>query len=128
VDFTFEFSEDAKHLTVTLVGVVDSEGVDGFSLALLADERFRSGLTWLVDLSCATEGVSPEEVRERAATRVLERDWRRPPRAIAFVAGNGAVARELELWRAQLGGSQSHRRVFRSREEAEAWLVTQADA
>lgn len=128
MDFTLEFSEDATHLTVTLVGAVDAGGDDRFNRALLADERFRAGLTWLVDVTSATEGVPSEDVREQAATQVLERDWGRPPRAIAFVAGDGDAARELELWRAQLGGSQSHRRVFTSRDEAEAWLVAQANA
>jgi hypothetical protein len=125
VEYTIEFSDDAKHMTVTLVGLIDAVSIDRFNRALLDDARFRSGLTWLVDLTSATEDAPSKEARETAATQVLERDWRRPPRAIAFVAKDDADARELELWRAQLGGSQSHRRVFLSRDEAESWLMTQ---
>lgn len=124
MESTIEFSDDGDRLNVSLVGVVDAEGVDRFNEALAADPRLRAGLSWLVDLTAAKRDPAPDVItRVRHATEVLQRDWLHPPRAIAFVVADREDAHEAEMWRAQLGGSQSRRKIFRSREEAEAWLA-----
>ncbi len=129
MDFTIDFSEDEARLTVTLTGVATGEGVDSFNRTLEADPRFRTGLTWLVDLTGAVEDTAPDVVTPvRHATEVLRRDWLHPPRAIAFLVADAEAAHRAELWRAQLGGSQSRRRVFTRREDAEAWLATEAES
>ena len=123
VELTIDFSEDGRRVTAALVGAVDSESIHHFNRALEADPRFRADLTILIDVTGAEISPDPQVVaRVQAATSVLHRDWLRPPRAIAFVARDEDAARELELWRAQLGGSESRRAVFLSREDAEAWL------
>lgn len=127
MEFTLDFDDDAKRLTVTLTGSVDSAGIDRFNQTLAADRRFRTGLTWLVDLTAATQDPPSDVItRVRTATTVLQRDWFHPPRAIAFVVADDDAVREAELWRAQLGGSHSRRKVFRSRDDAEAWLANEA--
>ena len=92
---------------------------------LLSDSRFRAGVTILVDCTALdTSGMSDEDVQELTEPMV-QRDWHFPPSAVAIIAPGDRIFESARSYRAHLGGSRSHRQVFRSRAEAEAWLAEQ---
>jgi hypothetical protein len=123
MEYAFEFGADGpQDLTITLAGVASSSGMEALVRDLTSEPRFRGGLTILVDLSALnTSGLSAEEMRAMADS-VSGRDWEFPAAAIALVAPSARTFDDAMLYRAHVGGSKSGREVFRSREEALAWL------
>ncbi len=126
MEYTIEFGAgEPQDLTVTMWGVADVTTLRRFNADLTANPSYRGGLLMLAETSdLDLSGLSDREL-EQIAAEIIERDWGSPPRAVAVVDLNsetGARARELV---AHLGGSQSRRRVFTSREAAVAWLREQ---
>ncbi|HET8893592.1 MAG TPA: hypothetical protein VFM96_05805 [Gaiellaceae bacterium] len=126
MEYTIEFNgEGPSDLTITLRGVGDPDTVARCNTEFASDSRFRSGLLMLVDLSEFESQPMTETEAETAIKRIQERDWDHPVAAIAFVVADEQAAHEFMQWRARLGGSRSHREVFTSRADADAWLATQ---
>jgi hypothetical protein len=125
MDYTIEFGENGPpDLTITLRGVGDPVAVARCNEEFASDPRFRSGLSMLVDLTEFKNQPLSEAQAEVTVDRVQERDWNYPVAAIAFVIADEQAAQEMMEWRARLGGSQSRRKVFMSREDAVTWLAT----
>src|SRR3954454_13740889 len=113
---------------MTLTGQADAEGIRRCNAELIADPRFRAGMLVLIDADDLDTGTIDDAQIESATGAVAERDWAFPPRAIAIVAAEPSVVEVLRQWRAHLGGSKSHRRLFTTRPEALDWLAEQRDA
>ena len=123
MEYAFEFgSGGPQDLTVTLAGSASARGMRALVRDLTSDARFRAGMTILVDLSALdTSGLTPHEI-QAMADAVSGRDWDFPAKAIAMVAPSARSFDDAILYRAHVGGSKSGREVFRSRDEALAWL------
>jgi hypothetical protein len=122
MEFSFEFGGDPQDLTITASGIADVEGYGQMAADLLLDRRFRSDMLILVEQSELDLSGCSNETIEQIAISLAERDWRRPPRAVAIVASTRESSEGARLGIAFLGGSQSHRQLFASRAEALAWL------
>jgi hypothetical protein len=127
VEYTIEFGGDPQDVTITQRGVADLRSLRQFNADLMEHPRYRRGLLILFENSdLDLSGLSHTELQQTAID-VVERDWDLWPRAVAIIAPDTKThAREREIV-AHLGGSQSHRRVFTSRDAAVAWLREQRD-
>ena len=71
-----------------------------------------------------TSGMSVKEY-ESVSDVISGRDHRFPAKAIAIIAPDSRTFDDAMQHRAYAGGSKSGREVFRSREDAVAWLAEQ---
>jgi hypothetical protein len=127
VEFEIEFrvEDGPADLELTVCGVPTLEGLELLNARLIADPRFRAGLTILVDL-CGVDstGLSHDAVQILSAPMVV-RDWEYAPAAVAIIAPDERTYNDLRAYRAHLGGSKSNRHIFSGRPEALAWLEEQ---
>lgn len=108
---------------MTLSGALDASEIRGFVEELVSRSEYRAGLLILADLSgLNTSGISVEEY-ESVSDVIAGRDDRFPAKAIAIVAPDSRTFDDAMQHRAYVGGSKSGREVFRSREDAIAWLA-----
>jgi hypothetical protein len=127
VEFEIAFSDAGgpADVEIGVSGVPTAAEFAKLNEQLLGDRRFRAGLKMLVDCSALdTSPLSAEDVQELTEPMVM-RDWHYPPLAVAIVAPDDRTFESARAYRAHLGGSRSNRHVFRTRAEAEAWLVEQ---
>ena len=125
MNYSIEFGGDPQDLTLTLSGALEASEIRGFVEELLANPDYRAGLLILADLSgLNTSGVSVEDY-ESISDVIAGRDDRFPAKAIAIVAPDSRTFDDAMQHRAYVGGSKSGREVFRSRDDAIAWLATQ---
>jgi hypothetical protein len=127
VEYSIEFGGDPQDLTITMSGRADVEAFGRVTAELVADPRFRAGLTILVDHSALDLTPLSDGDVPKATDALLERDWNFPPKAVAIVAPPTAHALEFaERGVAHMSVLQRPRRVFRSRDEALIWLREQS--
>ncbi|HKT45219.1 MAG TPA: STAS/SEC14 domain-containing protein [Gaiellaceae bacterium] len=125
MNYSLEFGGNPEDLAITLSGVVDPRGIRAFVEDLVARPEYRAGMLILVDISeLDTSSISVEEY-ETVSDVIAGRDHRFPARAIAIVAPSGRTYDDAMQHRAYVGGSKSGREVFRSRDDATAWLAEQ---
>ena len=110
---------------MTLTGALDPRSIRAFVEDLIAHPEYREGMLILADLSGLNTSSIGEEEYESVADVISARDHRFPAKAIAIVAPNGRTFEDAMHHRAYVGGSKSGREVFRSREDASAWLAQQ---
>ena len=122
MEFAFEFGGAPQDLTITASGVADVKGYLRMYDELVADPRFRAGMLILVEQSGLDLSHCSDDEIEQIADSLAERDWKFPPRAVAIVAATPESAEGARLGIVFLGGSQSRRRLFESREQALTWL------
>jgi hypothetical protein len=122
VEFSIEFGGDPQDVTITASGVGDPTGFVSLNERLLADPRFRAGLSYLIDLSELEVAELPQHDVEQIAGVGTASTWDYPPRAVAMVATNPATRAQAQLAVAYMGGSKSGHRVFATRDEAHEWL------
>jgi len=125
VEFTIEFGGGPQDVTVTTFGIADVDGTRRLYAALASDPRYRVGMLILADHSALEMSRLTDLDLERIAAAISESDWNLPPRAVAIVASKMETHLRAREAVAHLGGSQSKRRVFTSRDAALAWLVEQ---
>ena len=125
MEYTIEFGGDPHDLTATLWGTADLESLRKFNAELTSNPKYRGGLLILFENSYLDLSTLSDAELEQIAADVLEREWDAPPRAVAIVTLNSETRSRLRHIVAHLGGSQSRRRVFTSREDAVAWLSEQ---
>ncbi|HEY3922103.1 MAG TPA: hypothetical protein VGL76_08310 [Gaiellaceae bacterium] len=113
-------------MTITAWGAADIAGYLRMCAALTADPRFRPGLSILVEQSGLDMSQCTDADVEQIAQSLAERDWNFPPRAVAVVAATPESSAGARLGISFLGGTQSRRRLFDSRDEAAAWLAGQS--
>ena len=125
MNYSIEFGGDPQDLTMTLTGALDAPEIRGFVEELVSHPEYREGMLILADLSgLNTSGVSVEDY-EGISDVIAGRDHRFPAKAIAIVAPDSRTFDDAMRHRAYVGGSKSGREVFRSREDATAWLAAQ---
>jgi hypothetical protein len=125
VNYSIEFGGDPQDLTMTLSGALDPRSIRALVEDLIANPDYRAGLLILADLSgLNTSGISWDEY-EGVSDVIAGRDHRFPAKAIAIVAPDSRTFDDAMQHRAYVGGSKSGREVFRSREDATAWLAQQ---
>jgi hypothetical protein len=125
VKYSLEFGGNPQDLTMTLAGAIDAPSIRAFVEDLLANPEYREGMLILADISgLDTSSISVEEY-ETVRDVIGERDHRLPARAVAIVAPGDRTFEDAMQHRAYVGGSKSGREVFRSREDAVAWLAQQ---
>jgi hypothetical protein len=122
VEFTIEFGGFPQDVTIALAGAPSPPDFTRLVEALGADPRARAGMAMLVDLAALDVSSLTEEEIAQGIQPVAARDWAEPALAVALVAPTDPVFQAATLWRAHLGGARSRREVFRSREDALAWL------
>lgn len=110
---------------MTLSGAVDARGLRALVADLMAHPDYQAGMLILVDLSdLDTSSISVREY-ESVGDVISGRDHRFPAKAIAIVAPDTRTFDDAVWHRAYVGGSKSGREVFRSRDDAAAWLDRQ---
>jgi hypothetical protein len=123
VNYSIEFGGDPQDLTMTLTGALEASEIRGFVAELVSHPKYREGMLILADLSgLNTSGVSVEDY-EGISDVIAGRDHRFPAKAIAIVAPDSRTFDDAMRHRAYVGGSKSGREVFRSRDDATAWLA-----
>ena len=125
MEFTIEFGGELQDVTITTFGIADVDGSRRLYAALASDPRYRSGMLILTDHSALEMSRLSDLDLERIAAVISESDWSLPPHAVAIVASNPETHLRAREAVAHLGGSQTNRRVFSSRDEALAWLAEQ---
>jgi hypothetical protein len=125
VNYSLEFGGDPQDLTMTLSGALDPPSIRAFVQALVAHPDYREGMLILADISGLNTSSISEEEYESVSDAIAGRDHRYPAKAIAIVAPTGRTFDDAMRHRAYVGGSKSGREVFRSREDATAWLASQ---
>lgn len=122
MDVGLEWGGDSQDVTVTLSGAANAHDIRRMNDALLADPRYTAGLAVLVDISkLDTPEIDPEGIHFANAS-IAERDWRKPPLAVAIFTPDEAARVATRRLIAYAGGSASGRAVFATREDALAWL------
>ena len=125
MNYSLEFGGDPQDLTMTLSGELDARSIQTFVEELIANPDYRAGMLILADISgLDTSSISVEQY-ESVSDVIAGRDHRFPAKAIAIVAPNGRTFDDAMQHRAYVGGSKSGREVFRTREDATAWLASQ---
>jgi hypothetical protein len=127
MEFEVEYIDGAGPADIEemLAGVPTEDGFRLLNERVMSDSRFRAGLKILVDCSALnTAGLSSQEVQSLSEHMVM-RDWNYPPAAVAIIAPDDQTFSAVQEYRAHLGGSKSNRQLFRSREDAVAWLGDQ---
>lgn len=123
--YTIEFGGDPQDLTLTLSGALDPRSIQSLVEELVSHPDYRGGMLILADLSgLNTSGISWDEY-EGVSDLISGRDHRFPSKAIAIVAPDSRTFDDAMRHRAYTGGSKSGREVFRSRDDATAWLAEQ---
>jgi len=122
VKYSLEFGGDPQDLTMTLTGAVDAAGIRAFVEELIAHPEYRAEMLILADLSGLNTSTITEEQYESVSDVIAGRDHRYPAKAIAIVAPGARTFSDAMRHRAYVGGSKSQREVFRTREDASAWL------
>ena len=125
MQFDFVFDDEGRQVTTTLSGTPTIHDFRALADALIADSRFRSGMLHLVDCT-ELAVIEDEHVLFYEMEPLTERDWTRPPRAVAIVAPEPDMYHRAVLARAHLGGSIVNREVFADRAIAQLWLNAQA--
>jgi hypothetical protein len=125
MEFAIEFGGNVEDVTITLSGVATPSGFQAFIEARVLDTRFRTGMLILVDASQLDTSEMSAEMLQAAMEPLLEREWRQPPQAVAILAVDAPTFGDAVITRAHLGGSNSRRSVFASRDEALRWLEQQ---
>jgi hypothetical protein len=127
MEFEVEYTDGVGPADIEemLAGVPTEDGFRLLNERVMSDSRFRAGLKILVDCSALnTAGLSSQEVQSLSEHMVM-RDWNYPPTAVAIIAPDDQTFSAVQEYRAHLGGSKSNRQLFRSREDAVAWLGDQ---
>ena len=124
MDFAIDYGGSPQDVTITAFGVADVTGYLRMCAALTADERFRPGMRILVEQPDLDMTHCTDADVEQIAASLAARDWNYPPRAVAVVVSEKS-AEGARLGVLHLGGTQSKRRLFDSREDALAWLGEQ---
>src|SRR4051812_24422662 len=100
MEFTISWGGDPEDVTVTTAGAATVEELDAMVRQIMADDRYRPGLSALVDHSRAQwSNLSVEDVRRRADLLQMQADALGNPR-VAFVVSQAAdfgVGRMLQL-------------------------------
>jgi hypothetical protein len=122
VNYSIEFGGDPQDLTLTLTGAVDAPGIRALVEELIAHPEYRAEMLILADLTGLDTSTITEEQYETVSDVIAGRDHRFPAKAIAIVAPGERTFSDAMRHRAYVGGSKSHREVFRSPEDATAWL------
>lgn len=125
MDVDIEFGPQPRHVTVVLAGIADVAGFARCNALLSSNQRFRAGMTMLIDAHALDVSQLSDVTLEATGNSIVVRDFHYPPQAVAIVASDERAFKALQLLRAHLGGSISRRRIFMSRAEALDWLETQ---
>lgn len=123
MNYSLEFGGAPQDLTMTLTGAVDTQSIRTFVVDLVANPEYRAEMLILVDLSGLDTSTITEAEYESVSDVISGRDHRFPAKAIAIVAPGARTFADAVRHRAYVGGSKSHREVFRNREDATAWLA-----
>jgi hypothetical protein len=122
MQFSIEFGGDPQDVTITATGPADPAAFVRMNETLVADPRFRPGLSYLVDFSDLEAADLPPSDVERIAARGTETTWHYPPRAVAVLAPDPQTFNQTQLAIAHMGGRKSGHRAFANLEEALEWL------
>ena len=125
MNYSLDFDGSPQDLTMTLTGAVDAPSIRAFIEEMVAHPEYRAGMLILVDLSDLDTSAITQEEYESVSDAISGRDHRFPARAIAIVAPDARTFDDAVRHRAYVGGSKSGREVFRSRNDATAWLAEQ---
>lgn len=125
MNHSIEFGGDPQVLTVTLEGVLDARSLRAVHVEIVSHPDFRAGMLILADISGLETSTMTDEEYEHVRDLIASRDQTHPARAIAFVASDPRTFEGAVHHRAYFGGTKSQREVFRSREDATAWLAQQ---
>jgi hypothetical protein len=126
VEFEIDFPRDGPaDLEMSVSGVPTPAGFALLNERLVSDPRFSAGLKMLVDVSGIDSSSLSENDVQMLSAPIVVRDWEYPPAAVAIIAPDERTYNDVRLYRAHMGGSKSNRKVFRSRQEALAWIEEQ---
>ena len=125
MDFVIEYGAEPQDVTITTSGIADVAGFGRLNSVLRSDPRFQADLTILYDLTKLDISRLSEQDIEEITDSITERDWDSLPGAVARIVPSPEAIDPARLAIAHLGGKQSRRRVFTSRDDGIAWLRAQ---
>lgn len=124
MEWTIEFGGMPQDVTITTSGPASAEGLLGFVRDLVADRRFRPGMSILVDhLAVDPTPLTGADIRAQAQL-VVELDELLGPCHVAIVVPNALAFGYARMYELHAAETQIHSHVFYSRAEGERWLET----
>jgi hypothetical protein len=124
MEYAISWGEGPEDVLVETSGPAVLADLEAMTGALVADPRFRAGLAIVIDHTRAQwASLTPTDIRRRAAG-LAALSARIGPQRIAFVVGGTGdygIGRMLELLTEE--DTQLRTRIFRSRDDARAWLA-----
>jgi hypothetical protein len=122
MNFQIQFELEGIDVLITTDGVANADGFLRLNRAMVADPRFRPGMTILVDHSALdTRQLSEDDLRETAGSFVAMRE-RIASSRIAFVVADKTTARKTDRARRYAQPMETEMRGFYSRTDAMSWL------
>jgi hypothetical protein len=127
VDFRLDWHGDPEQLLVSATGVADPDGLDAWLEAVLADPRWQPPMRVLIDYRLLDWGqMTAAEIEERVEVIARQAD-RIGASRVALVTDRKLDFGLLRMEEAQLEGRMRYEvGIFRSTEEARAWLTESA--
>ncbi len=126
MDYTIDFTAGPDMVVITTSGEAALDAWRRYHLELLADPRYTPGLSILVDHSALDwVALTNDQVREIGRIVRSFNEQVRTGRRAVVVSGQLAYGL-VRMSQGQMVGAEERIKVFRSREEAEAWLQEDA--
>ena len=122
MEFSIAFGGDPQDVTITATGPADPAAFVRMNEKLMADPRFRPGLSYLIDLSGLDAAGLPSVDVEQIAEHGAVNTWHYPPRAVAVLATDPQTFNQTQLAIAHMGGRKSGHRAFADLDQALDWL------
>ena len=122
MEYAIEFGGSPQDVTIETSGPATAAGLIGFVSDLVADPRFRPGMSILVDhTELDARPLTGADVRAMAET-VIQLDERIGRSKVAILVPNPLTFGYARMYELHAAETQLHSRVFYSRDEALGWL------
>jgi hypothetical protein len=123
VDWKIDFDADSHDVTVTTGGAADCAGFRSMNLELVEDDRWRPGMTVLLDHSSLDASALTGSDVEEISRAVVELDERLGPAVCAIVTTDEYLGGLTDVSIRYAAPSRLCARAFDSRDRAVEWLA-----
>ena len=123
MEYAIEFGGAPQDVTIRTSGPATAEGLIAFVTDLVADPRFRPGMSVLVDHSdLDARPLTGADVKAMAEA-VMRLDERIGTSRVAILVPNPLTFGYARMYELHAAETQLHSRVFYSRDDALKWLA-----
>jgi hypothetical protein len=125
VEYSIQFGGPPQDVTITTSGSATAAGLIGFVTDLISNERYRPGMSILVDhMALDASTLSAADVRALAQT-VVRLDDEIGSSRVAIVVPDPLTFGFARMYELQAADAQVRSRVFYGRSDALTWLQEQ---